>query len=399
MNPGEDTPNPMPTSGGPAGAPPTPPEAARLTLAPAPARPLIPNDRSAPGTPPTSEERPPQSLAPRIHTAFPGSTTLKPAAGARRSSTAWCPGVRRTPSGAFDLGDAGFYGLLLAAPLADGYRLSRLRHNQQHHPTNIPFADSATGALLTEAVDRHKAATGHPDQPTAELRDRTVWTPLHITPRGFPAGERLDNTLPIDPTTTRGLGLVGPGAADALRALTMSLASYHPDTYTSTGQLLITHDAAHALLGTEPPTPMPPGLHIVKNLEKALPKLERLIQERDTHRDAADQQPLVALVLAQQPTGHSATHLASLLKRGAPLGVTALLLGAWTPATLAIHNQIVTSTHGNPNLAYLTGTRLFNIPQNRAIELWSLLAHDQILETNPPHTDQTPPTESPSGPG
>lgn len=200
------------------------------------------------------------------------------------------------------------------------------------------------------------SANSHPRCSTHRPRDRP-WPPTSLTqpashghPPG-PTGLALADLADLVPP--RGLGLTGPGADCAARALLVAVltagGTHDPDAQ---GTLVIPEPTLRHLLRIDPePVTGLPRLRVTEDLDQALNLLDKAHLERqrtlDEH-DADDATALLAdpttppmpelLLLAHAPADDAhRRRLTALVEQGQATNVAAVLLGDWTPgATAAI---------------------------------------------------------------
>lgn len=154
---------------------------------------------------------------------------------------------------------------------------------------------------------------------------------------------------PLGFITSTGLGLRGPGAPAAGRALLIAALSAGNDTFPAgredRPQVLLTQEALEALLGLTSLTARQraPGLSVCSDLLESLAALDELVHDRERriHDGApavlgAEPAPALAgpiLVIAAVPAAWHQADLAARLMAGAGYGARAVLLGDWTWGT------------------------------------------------------------------
>ena len=212
-------------------------------------------------------------------------------------------------------------------------------------------------------------------------------------PGTIPLGIRDDDSeAAVDVAALGGLGLVGPGARPAARAILVSLLAQAPPAETGLPAAIIpAADAARLLSGTDPAAI--PGLSVPATLDAALGELESLLLTlartsggNDTDDELADTGPApgadgprVALIAA---TGQgSARRLAGILDAGRRTGIAAVLLGAWPTGVtcqIAADGTVTVVTPPDPDL---NGIRLFTLGAAEAAAITGVL---QEASGNPP---------------
>nr|BFE56429.1 hypothetical protein GCM10020063_009550 [Dactylosporangium thailandense] len=167
-----------------------------------------------------------------------------------------------------------------------------------------------------------------------------------------------------------GLGLVGPGAEPALRALlAATLSSGTPADPDAEGQVIAPADALSTLLGADAVHASEiPRLQVTTNLSEALIRADELLIERRRllhEYDVADLAELRAadpyhpplppvLLLAETPPSQLQPRLTTTLQLGASLQISAVLLGEWPHGdTLTVGTDGHTSGSDGDRLAVL----------------------------------------------
>ncbi|MDN5750415.1 MAG: transcriptional regulator, partial [Pseudonocardia sp.] len=196
---------------------------------------------------------------------------------------------------------------------------------------------------------------------------------------------------------TRGLGLTGPGALDALRALLLTLLAggsddhEDPDGVRPAVRLLVPRDDLATVLG--PVDNLPGSVQVHDTLDDAVDALEDEVIARATH-PTVDGLPV--LVLVARPDGEDA-RLQAVLDNGSQVGVTALLLGQWrSGSTLHVRDDGVVTATGPGPCAALRGHRLLTLDRDAAGRIVELL-HEAATAAGTP--DGSPPAESPDTTG
>ena len=200
-------------------------------------------------------------------------------------------------------------------------------------------------------------------------------------PGTVPLGIRDGGEAAVDIAALGGLGLAGPGAEPAARAILASLLAQAPPAETGLPAAVIpAADAARLLPGAGPAGI--PGVTVPATLEAALDELESLMltlaRLREADDDPADAGPArgaggprVALIAAsgQRPD----RRLAGILDAGRRTGIAAVLLGPWPAGTtvqVAADGTVTSVTPPNPDL---DGIRLFTLGPAEAAAITSVL--------------------------
>ncbi|MBT8225651.1 MAG: LysM peptidoglycan-binding domain-containing protein [Dactylosporangium sp.] len=342
-------------------APSTPQQPATPQL-PAPTTPASPG--STPSTPPSSAPSPSMSAAaqdPDGVIGDPAPTPSTSAASSASPSTGDSPtAVDRRPSDdGIDL-PGGWITLPLAIAITTAAALVWLRRRHRWIPE--PFDaepddnDLRPSPPVVTRIRRTVRATAPQLLPPADPQPRT---PVDRPP----ADDELVGLPPIGPSGPElaglgtglpagGLGITGPGAEAAARALlAATLSAGGPADPDASGRVVIPADALTTLLGTHAvDTTGIPRLTVTPNLPDALTHVEEsLIERRRTLLDygvddldgirAADPYypPMPPILLiAETPPPPTATRVSSTLQLGAPLQISGILLGGWRGEAITI---------------------------------------------------------------
>lgn len=411
---------PAPVSPTPAPASSSPPDtslAATPPLAPAPS-PSVSAPAAAPtGAPrPTSQPGPPGPPAtpkrPEPSGGTPGSHP--PTTHGRHRSE---PVIVTLPSGAYvGLGLAGAISLALAATRL--HRRRRTHLDQWPTPTEpepAPPPPRSVAKVRKAHLDTY-TDRGEPIPSDADLvaADVTSPTPTHLT-AGLRDGQDL--TIPLGGLN---LGLTGPGAPDAVRAIMTELLGrsrrYRVEV------VIAEPDATTLLAGTglgaTELAEAIPGLILRPSLDAAIAYLQaeflhraRLLQTLDEPdvpalRITEPGEPLPALVLITTPPANPRT-LHTIVTFGSQYCVGAILLGTWTAGTTVHVSADGTVTHADgPDSNTWTQARLFHLPPADAAGMLHVIrtAHGApepatpAPATAPAPTAPTPTVASPPAP-
>ena len=236
----------------------------------------------------------------------------------------------------------------------------------------------------TEELDEFGAPTGPVLEPTVTR----FAAPL--SPGSISAAERDGVELPLTPTGT-GLGLVGPGAAGAARAIAASvLSAGAPDRTADLARLIIPAADLAALLGVAEAelsaiTHGLPELFPTTDLAAAISEAEihallrtRLLEEYEqpdldalaaAHPDVEDCPPLV---LMASPARALSGQIGTLMRTSAHLRITTVLLGAHPDGPTAFVEADGTAT--GPTVGDWSGARLWNLSATALADVLDLLA-------------------------
>ncbi|MYW90485.1 transcriptional regulator [Amycolatopsis rubida] len=310
------------------------------------------------------------------------------------------PAATASPGTGISLSTGAFVGLGLAALITVAMISVRLHRRSSYQP-GAAEPDDPGGAPVVRALRiAHDSATLPHDGEAAppvlqqssgsirladlETRDRAQATARATLPtqEATVLGVREGQAVALDLARSCGLGLIGPGAHAAARALIVALLAQAEND----GQgalVVIPATDAEALFGTDLPRRAPARLRIVDDLPAALSVLEAELLTRirdDDDDDEADQElehhadDSANAVLIASPTADTERRMQAILDNGAGLGLAGVLLGQWRPGGTARVRNDGTIGATSPTLAgALAGARLFTLPGTDTTELLALL--------------------------
>jgi DNA-binding SARP family transcriptional activator len=287
-----------------------------------------------PGPPPTPEEPEPPPATPRP--TQPDLTT---------------PSEPATERSGIDLATGGFISLALAAAIGTAVTTLRLRRRRRYRVGSGHRAD------LHQPLGPVVRALLIPIPPSPSVNPSSVETPL---------GEREGRQHAVDLAATSGLGLTGPGALLAARALLLHLLAIpRPD---GTATVLVPKPDLGTLLPDRPTTLTPPNLVLTDTIDTAIDWLEAALTTR-TRTGVRNG----LLVLLARPTQETEERLRAVLDGGSEHGMAVVLLGPWQcGTTLRIDaNGTVEASSSTPDIV---GTKLYSLPDIDTAELLDLLA-------------------------
>ena len=340
-------------------------------------------------TPPSTHPKP-TPIPPPTRTPAQHETTPAPnVATSTPTSAAPPPDVRPTDSGGHgvDIGDGVYVSLGLAAAISSALVTSRRRRRRSYVPGSGRRDDLRPSVPIIRNLQlAHLRETGGAvplDDDDAE--DEPVPTPTaSIKP---PPGDDLPTThLDLRGVDTgHGLGVVGPGADAAVRALLLDNLTDTP-TGDHPTELVIPRADAHGLLGSFEALVAHPRIQVVDDLDTALDQTdaavlhhERLQSQHAEHESAATA-PIV-LITRQPP---DSARLQATLDVGAPLGVRAVVLGQWRTGTSChITTGGILTAISDPQRRHLVGRRVFTVTKPAARELLAALTPQPAAASSP----------------
>ncbi|WP_181785682.1 BTAD domain-containing putative transcriptional regulator [Streptomyces phytophilus] len=312
------------------------------------------------------------------------------------------PGGLSTETGAF-------VGLGLAALITAAWCTIRIRRRIHHRP-GARNRDEPTMAPIVRALRLAHDQEHQLDQEPAPGTQEPVFPPAPAAPEAalrerartlFPAttgttpaaGIRDGRTFAIALARTHGLGLTGPGAHGAARALLTTLLADHHRPHATPLHVLIPAQDATALFGSDAARPPhPPRLRITEDIDAALDVMEQELLTRSRTGTAAGQSELVLLT---SPHPHATRRLQAVLDNGTSLGLAGILLGPWQPGTtLRVRDDgTIAATSPTAPSSLATGARLFTLPEDDAHDLLDLLREPLLLTAPVP---ASPPAATPA---
>ena len=211
-----------------------------------------------------------------------------------------------------------------------------------------------------------------------------------------PIGIRAGQEVTADAAALGGLGLTGPGAPAAARAILAGLLARPPRGQDGTRAEIIipAADASQLLPGPAGQWTRPPirGVSVPPALDAALDELEAMIVRHARTADTADGEDgpeATAVLLAAAPGPAAAQRLRSITEAGRDLGVAVILLGDWPPGTTCYITADGLITSVMPPEAGLAGTEAYHLP---AADLAAIIA--QLAEAR-----DVPDDDGPAAPG
>ncbi|MEU6351110.1 hypothetical protein ABZ896_17520 [Streptomyces sp. NPDC047072] len=339
-------------------------------------------------TSPTPESpRPPDTSAPAAPSPSPSPETAPPSTPAAPSTptapSASAPG--RDPHGpGVSLPTGAFVGIGLAALVTAALLTVRWRRRVSYLPGSGERDDLTIAPVVRALRVAHDDADLPDDseQPCPGLGDSA--RPHSESPAPStspPTGERLigvknGQALAWNIARSRGLGFVGPGALDAIRALLITLFAEPQPLTAGAVEILIPASDVRTLIGEH--ADLPAQLRVVDDLDAALDVMEaELLTRTRTGPEAgsAGTTPSARdLVLVATPAPHAYRRLQAVLDNGSTFGLAGILFGQWRPGgTVRIRPDGTVAASSASCADLLTGARLFTLPIVDARALLDLL--------------------------
>lgn len=411
---------------------------------PGPSAPRPPTRQTAsPSAAPTTPATPTMPATTPTHGPAPSPAALSPTAPSP-SRSAGRPAVHATGrGGGVDLGDGALIGLGLAGAVSAALVVTRRRRRRFYLPGSgrrddlLPLApvvrtlhlahlratnDPASPADANAADTDAEGADSEPNSDRVDLdteievdadhgwvgRDRPRRRHGAGSDDGalpdVPAGVAAGQVIAVDLAGLHGLGLVGPGAADAARALLLHLLTAAPrrDSTASGPVVLVPAETAAALqlpdTGRLPARlrPLPDLATALDQAETELLRQARTAATSSTHdatgRNAGGELELVLVTSVPADT----RRLQAILDTATSTGVGAILLGQWRPGTslfVAADGSVTATSPGQGKP--LRGARLFHLTAADAAEVLDLLGTAERSAAEPPATAATAHTDDP----
>jgi DNA-binding SARP family transcriptional activator len=343
---------------------------------------------AAPASPPQSPspppESPPSSTTPAPAPAQPPATTDAPQTPPASQTT---PSTDAAPAPVVSWGEELFVGLGLAAAVSAALVVARHRNRRRYRPGSGDRGDLSVAPVVYRLRVAHlRAGENDPDtddeSDLGHAGDRPPLTSAppvvlgrdheaHDAATVLSVGVRDDRMVAVDLAAVHGLGVLGPGAPAAIRALLVT--ALHT---VSSGTVIVPAEDVVALLGRRAAqASFPAGLRVVADLDAALDLLESETMVRVGQRPSTDPRRGPLVLVARTP-GRQTRRLQAVLDNGSTVGVMGLLLGQWNPGVTAYVRDDGTISATTPGLGEpLRGARVFRLGDDHTAELLALLRH------------------------
>ena len=222
-------------------------------------------------------------------------------------------------------------------------------------------------------------------------------------PGPVPIGIRGGQEITADPAALGGLGLTGPGAPAAARAILAGLLARPPRGPGGTPAEIIipAADAARLLPGPPGPRAHPPirGVWVPPALDAALDEAEAMIVRRARTADHQDGPQAAAVLLAAAPGPADAQRLAGITGAGRDLGVAVILLGDWPHGTTCHITASGLISGVMPPEADLAGTQAYHLAAGDLAAIIAQLDHARETPGDGPAAPGPPGPGQPQQPG
>jgi len=383
-----------------------------LLLPPGPAAPQASGGPAHPAATPAHHPGGP------LHPSPAGSPSETPPGSQRdghASGTVHAGQHQRRTSATVELPSGTIIGLSAALAIGLAIVIARLRRRRWRQPTRVPGTAPGEPGLspaLRQIRQAYLTASGHLPDPADSRQEDTDPVPgaggpgteADIPPRAADSTEVISTAIrngqevAADLAWTPGTGFTGLGAADAIRAIIITVLTRRSRDQ---GEVILCGEEACNEFAPDL-TDAVPGLSAIPDAAEALGKLEAEIIHRRRLLDAAetglaacrtanpDEHLPTILVIAQAGTPY-AGRLAAILSLGRDLGITGILTGHWPPpgATWEITEDGELEVLSGPGQPDLDSARLFQVTADDA---------DEILRTVAAAHDDGPPMEPASPP-
>lgn len=338
---------------------------------------VLPTDAATPMTPPTPTATP--------HTPTP------PTGKAPSTTTQPPPPIMRTPAGT-DASSTGeqvasrseelLVALGLAAAISATSMLARRRYRGGYRPgshrTDLPGTPVVYPLRPAQPRPRRETDTDEPGEwpqrpsgssPSPERTDTQFGSPTTSPSVNVREGQRIA----LDLAATHGLGLIGPGASGAIRALLLT--SLAPTGHVRPGRadVLVPDEDFTILLGHQTAhTPLPTALRVLPGRSAVLDALEaETLVRANQSRPEAGWPPLILVTCVPE---RQRQRLQAILENGSGIGVTGLLLGQWASGATAYVRDDGTVSTTSPGVGEpLRGARVFRSGGSDTPDLLALL--------------------------
>lgn len=190
-------------------------------------------------------------------------------------------------------------------------------------------------------------------------------------------GSRPGGEFAVNLASTRGIGLAGPGATAAVRALLLHILAKRQGQENL--RVLVPAQDLHLLFEGLDAERLPKAVEVAISLDAALDEMEANLLTRARRADGEPRTPSPAVVLVACPAAHAERRLQAVLDNGSTLGLAGILLGQWRPgATVVVRADGTVSATSSGLGDEFVGARLFHLPATEAADLLAVLREAEI---------------------
>jgi DNA-binding SARP family transcriptional activator len=377
---------------------------------------MLPVDATEPPAPP-----PPATPPPETSTSPPNSSTMPTPPSTQAPDTTQVPPTTQHPrtaqkqpsmdargEPAFSWGEELFVGLGLASAASAALVVARRRSRRSYRSgsgdrSDLPVAPVVyqlrLAYLRAGQDDLDADSESNLDQLSEHLR-REPRQPIVVSGGDstadseapvLPIGVRDGREIALDLAGAHGLGLLGPSATAAARALLVAALTTTAANAGGTPRVIVPAKDLVVLLGRRiAQASLPAILRVTPDLDAALDMLESETLVRVGHPTSAGQ-AWPPLVLVARAPGRQSRRLQAVLDNGSIVGVTGLLLGQWAPGVSAYVRDDGTISATSPGFGEpLRGTRVFRLGDGHVADLLDLLHRAQPVDESDPQSIAEP---------
>ncbi|MDF2270294.1 BTAD domain-containing putative transcriptional regulator [Streptomyces coacervatus] len=293
------------------------------------------------------------------------------------------------------LPDGALVGLGLATAIVVALVVVRRRRRMRYRPGSGRRDDVHFAPVIRALRQAQEKAPDERETPSGAPVLSEFGKPTHVV------GAKEGRALAWDLARTRGLGLVGPGALDAARALLVQLLGEQRLPGQGEVELVVPAPDVSRLLGREASTLRPMGrLRVVADQDEALNVMEGELLSRARARhgqEGVSDTGWTELVLVATAQAMDERRLQAVLDNGSTLGMAGILIGQWpSGTTLRIREDgsVAVAVPADSEGAF-AGARLFRLSTEDAGALVELLieaeaATSEAQVPEPIHRHPTP---------
>ncbi|MDX8031714.1 BTAD domain-containing putative transcriptional regulator [Lentzea sp. BCCO 10_0856] len=190
-------------------------------------------------------------------------------------------------------------------------------------------------------------------------------------------GSRPGGEFAVNLASTRGIGLAGPGATAAVRALLLHILAKQQRHENL--RVLVPAQDLHLLFEGLDAERLPKAVEVATSLDEALDEMEATLLTRARRPGGEPRTPSPAVVLVACPVAHAERRLQAVLDNGSTLGLAGILLGKWRPGATVVVRADGTVSATSAGLGdEFAGARLFHLPATEAADLLTVLREAEV---------------------